>query len=305
MELYLPIAEIPINILWILLLGFVAGMLSGLFGIGGGFLMTPALIFMGISPAVAVASSANQIIASSFSGFLAHAKRHNVDYKMGFVMIFGGLIGSFFGISLFSFFRKLGQIDLVISLCYIFILGTIGLSMAIESFRTIANLRSPKTTNNDSKTFLQKLPFKIYFPRSKITISILVPIFASIFAGILVSFMGIGGGFIMIPVMIYLIGMPTSVVIGTSLFQIIFVTCNVTFLHAINSYSVDIVLVFILLITSVIGAQYGTRLGVKIPAEKLRFLLAVLILAVVGKLLSSFFITPENIYQIIPFSYMQ
>lgn len=301
MEIYLPIAEMPINILLLLMAGFVAGILSGLFGIGGGFIMTPLLIFMGVSPAVSVASSANQIIASSFSGFITHARRKNVDFKMGYILIAGGFIGSSFGVLIFKWLKNFGQIDLVISLSYIVILGSIGLSMGIESIRSMLNIKPNKTNFSRKDKIFSKLPFKVKFPRSKLEISIIIPTIVSILAGILVSIMGIGGGFIMIPAMIYIIGMPTSIVVGTSLFQVIFVTSNVTILHSITTNSVDIILAGILLASSVIGAQLGTRIGVYFPADKLRALLSLMVLAVVSRLTYGFLVEPTNPFEVIIF----
>lgn len=301
MHIYLPIAEMPVNIFMILTLGGVTGVLSGMFGIGGGFLMTPFLIFMGIPPAVAVSSSANQIIAASFSGFLAHLRRKNVDIKMGVITTLGGFAGSSMGVWLFAKLQALGQIDLVISLCYVVFLGSIGMLMAVESIKTI--IRSRNSNYVPKKPALQliqnlPLPFKVSFPHSELNISILLPLGIGIFTGILVSLMGIGGGFIMIPAMIYVLGMPTSVVIGTSLFQIVFITANVTLLQAINTHTVDVVLAFLMLFSSVIGAQFGTKLGSKIPTEQLRAVLALMVLTVVFKLAYGLFVTPSDIYTI-------
>lgn len=299
MEIYLPIAGIPLNILLLLIVGFFSGILSGLFGIGGGFIMTPLLIFMGVSPAVSVASSANQIVATSVSAFIAHARRKNVDFHMGAILIIGGFIGSSLGIWIFQILSNFGQIDLVISLSYILILGFIGASMAYESVREMLKIKAKQIIATNKTTIADKMPYQVYFARSNITISIFMPIIISFFAGILVSIMGIGGGFVMIPAMIYILRMPTNIVIGTSLLQVIFVTSNVTILHAINTYSVDILLAGILLASSVIGAQFGTKIGVLIPAEKLRALLALIILCVVIRLVSGFFIEPENLFKII------
>lgn len=302
MYIYLPIAEMPVNIFLILSLGGITGVLSGMFGVGGGFLMTPFLIFMGIPPAVAVSSSANQIIAASFSGFLAHLRRANVDIKMGLVIIFGGLIGSSLGVMLFSILQKIGQIDLVISLCYVIFLGTIGSMMAIESFKIILSKKNGEVqVEREKQSWLRSLPlpFVMVFPKSKVKISIVLPIAVGIFTGILVSLMGIGGGFVMIPAMIYMLGMPTSVVIGTSLFQIVFITANVTFLQAVSTQTVDIILALLMLLSSVVGAQFGTRMGLKLPAEQLRAMLAVMVLAVVIKLGLGLLITPDNPFTIV------
>ena len=296
MEIYLPIADIPINIFSLLFIGLTGGILSGVFGIGGGFIATPLLIFLGVTPPVAVASSANQIIASSFSAFTSHYKKKNIDFHMGTIFILGGLAGSSVGVWIFSYLKQYGQIDLVISLCYIVILGFIGISMAIESFSSFTKPNSNKTSSfaKGKKAFFEKLPYKVYFEKSDLTISILVPALTSFFSGILVSIMGIGGGFLIVPALIYIIGMPASIVIGTSLFQVIFITANVTFLHAVTTHSVDIVLATILFSASVIGAQLGIRIGTVVKAEKLRLLLALIILGVVTKLVMGFVIEPAN-----------
>lgn len=277
-------------------------MLSGMFGVGGGFLMTPFLIFMGIPPAVAVSSSANQIIAASFSGFLAHMRRSNVDIKMGLMMLLGGFTGSSIGVWIFSILKDSGQIDLVISLSYVIFLGSIGALMATESIRLILkNRRGGTAIRRERKAWSinERLPFKVDFPKSELNISIVLPIAIGMFTGILVSIMGIGGGFIMIPAMIYLLGMPTSVVIGTSLFQIVFITANVTILQAINTQTVDVMLAFLMLTGSVIGAQFGTKIGLKIPAEQLRAMLAIMVLTVVIKLAFDLIITPDNPFTIL------
>lgn len=301
MYIYLPIAEMPVNIFWILSLGGITGLLSGMFGVGGGFLMTPFLIFMGVPPAVAVSSSANQIIAASFSGFLAHLRRNNVDIKIGTVIIIGGFIGSSAGVSLFVWLKELGQIDLVISLCYVIFLGSIGTLMAIESIKVILAKKYGKPLPVvEEEHWLRSLPlpWKMNFPHSNVNLSVLLPLSIGVFTGILVSLMGIGGGFVMIPAMIYLLGMPTSMVIGTSLFQIVFITANVTLLQAINTQTVDIILAFLMLISSVMGAQVGTRVGLKLPAEQLRAMLALMVLGVVIKLAWSLFSTPYSVFSI-------
>lgn len=297
MYIYLPIAEMPVNIFLIMALGGVTGVLSGMFGVGGGFLMTPFLIFIGVPPAVAVSSSANQIIAASFSGFLAHLRRANVDIKMGSVIIAGGFVGSSIGVGIFSKLKELGQIDLVISLCYVIFLGTIGTMMAVESFKVILKKKKgepPKLRTKKNWVQSLPLPFVMKFYRSDIKLSAILPISVGMFTGILVSLMGIGGGFIMIPAMIYMLGMPTSVVIGTSLFQIVFITANVTILQAVTTHTVDVMLAMIMLTSSVIGAQFGTKMGLKVPAEQLRAMLAVMVLAVVIKLALGLVITPDS-----------
>ncbi|MDA0782863.1 MAG: sulfite exporter TauE/SafE family protein [Rickettsiales bacterium] len=301
MYIYLPIAEMPVNIFLILFLGGITGVLSGMFGVGGGFLMTPLLMLIGIPPAVAVSSSANQIIAASFSGFLAHLRRANVDIKMGIVIIIGGFIGSSIGVSVFAFLQDIGQIDLAISLCYVLFLGTIGTMMAKESITVIlAKRRGDMVMPRKRQNWLTglPLPFKMEFKRSDLKISILLPVFIGMFTGILVSLMGIGGGFVMIPAMIYILGMPTSVVIGTSLFIIVFITANVTILQSVTTHTVDVVLAMLMLTSSVIGAQFGTRVGLKMPAEQLRAILAMMVLAVVIKLAIGLFVAPNNPYTI-------
>ncbi len=234
MQLYLPIAEMSANIFLLLGMGGGVGILSGIFGVGGGFLMTPLLIFIGVPPAVSVATEANQIVASSVSGVLAHWRRSNVDFKMGIVLLIGGILGSTFGVWLFSILRQVGQIDLVISLSYVVFLGVIGVLMAIESARAmLPALRGGSGGRGKlhQHYWVHGLPLKMRFRRSKLYISALLPLGIGTLVGILAAIMGVGGGFIMVPAMIYLLGMPTSVVVGTSLFQIIFVTANVTFLQ--------------------------------------------------------------------------
>lgn len=302
MQIYLPIAEIPVNIFLILGLGGVGGLLAGMFGIGGGFLITPLLMFIGVPPAVAVASSTNQIIASSVSGFMAHYYRNNVDILMGGFLLIGGLIGASFGVWLFAVLQALGQIDLAISLSYVLFLGFVGTLMGVESTRTIARKKRGLdiAKNGQKMAWLRELPlpFKIYFPRSDLEISVILPITVGVFAGVMVSLMGIGGGFVMIPAMIYILGIPTSVVVGTSLFQIMFTTSLVTMLHAFNTQSVDILLAGLLIIGGVVGAQFGTVIGLKIPAEKLRGLLAFLVLSVCLKLGLGLFLEPETLYTV-------
>lgn len=302
--IYLPIAEIPVNILLILGLGGLGGMLAGMFGIGGGFLLTPLLMFIGVPPAVAVATSTNQIIASSVAGFLAHWRRNAVDIRMGLCMLAGGLIGSGLGVWMFTWLEELGQIDLAISLIYVLFLGLVGALMAVESSRTIWKQKhghhslSPQQWKFGVWLRALPLPFIIEFPKSGLKISLLLPVSIGIIAGMMVSLMGIGGGFVMIPAMIYLLGMPSGVVVGTSLFQIIFITSVVTVLHALSTQSVDVVLAALLIAGGVLGAQVGTVLGLKLPAERLRILLALLVLAVALRLALGLFIEPDNLYSV-------
>ena len=244
MQIYLPIAEVSVNAFLLLGLGGIVGVLSGMFGVGGGFLMTPLLFFIGIPPAVAVATEANQIVASSFSGALAHLKRKTVDIKMGLILLIGGLLGAGIGLIIFNYLKSLGQVDLLVKLCYVAFLGIIGSLMFIESLRAILKTQSgsiPKRVRRP-RTFAQQLPFKMRFRTSGLYISIIPPILVGLLVGVLSAIMGVGGGFIMVPAMIYILGMPTKVVVGTSLFQIIFVTGFTTLLHATTNYTVDIVL---------------------------------------------------------------
>ena len=297
MNIYLPIAEMSVNIFLLLGLGGITGVLSGLFGVGGGFLMTPLLIFIGVPPAVSVSTVANQIIASSVSGFLAHWRRGNVDFKIGLYLLAGGLVGSTLGVELFRWLKQIGYIDIFISILYVTFLGIVGAMMAGESIRTI--LKVSKKSSHEYKSLLaMRLPLRVDFPKSKLHISILMPILIGFFVGVMVSLMGIGGGFFLIPAMIYMLGMPTNVVIGTSLFQIIFITANVTFLQAITTQTVDVMLAFFLLTGSVVGAQFGSRLGAKLPAEYLRALLAVLVLGVAIKLAFGLFTPPEDVFSV-------
>ena len=297
MQVYLPIAEVSVNIFTLLSLGGAVGILSGLFGIGGGFLTTPFLILLGINPAIAVASSANQIVAASLSGFYAHWARRNVDFRMGTLLLIGGWIGSSGGVFIFKWLKTLGQIDLVISLLYVVFLSSIGSLMAFESLQSMRG-KKRKKAKSDKIPLSKRLPWKMHFPRSKLVISAWLPLILGLLVGVLVSIMGVGGGFFMIPAMIYLLGMPTSVVIGTSLFQIMFITINVTFLHAITTQTVDLMLAILLLLGSTTGAQIGSRLGAKLPADKLRGLLAAMVLIVAVKLGLTLFTPPENIYSI-------
>jgi uncharacterized membrane protein YfcA len=300
MYIYLPIAEISINIFLILGLGGMVGLLSGIFGVGGGFLMTPLLIFLGVPAPVAVGTEANQIVASSVSGVLAHWRRGNVDVKMGSILLAGGLVGSTIGVYIFAILREIGQIDLAIKLSFIVFLGIIGSLMLVESTRTILRSRRPggKRRKLHQHNWLHGLPFKMRFRKSKLYISALLPFGVGLLVGILSAIMGVGGGFIMVPAMIYVLGMPTSVVVGTSLFQIIFVTANVTFLQSVQTQTVDVVLAGLLLIGGVIGAQFGTRIGALLRGEQLRGLLALIVLAVCLKLVSDVIITPEDLFSL-------
>lgn len=294
MQIYLPIAEVSVNIFLLLGLGGGVGLLSGLFGVGGGFLMTPLLIFIGIPPAVAVATEANQIVASSISGVLAHWRRGNVDVKMGLALLLGGVIGSAFGVWLFTFLRGLGQLDLVIRLSYVVFLGIIGTLMLIESVRAMMARNTQAPPKRHTHTWMHGLPFKMRFRRSRLYISAILPVSIGFLVGLLAAIMGVGGGFVMVPAMIYLLGMPTAVVVGTSLFQIIFVTANVTLLQSVTNHAVDVVLALLLLIGGVIGAQFGARMGARLHGEQLRGLLALLVIAVCLKLTFDLVVTPDD-----------
>lgn len=300
MNIYLPIAEMSVDVFLILGLGGAIGFLSGLFGVGGGFLMTPLLIFIGIPPAVAVASEANQILAASVSGAWAHMRRGNVDIKMGLVLTAGGFVGSSVGVVIFTLLRQLGHVELLIALSYVILLGAVGSLMLFESGRTILRRQSGTATRGKlhQHIWLHGLPFKMRFRRSRLYISALLPIGIGFFVGILAAIMGVGGGFIMVPAMIYLLGMPTAMVVGTSLFQIIFVTANVTFLQATSNQTVDIVLALLLLTSAVVGAQFGTRVAVKLRGEQLRGLLALMVLLVCSKIAYDLISTPFDLFSI-------
>ena len=300
MYIYLPIAEVSLHIAVVIGLGGGVGFLSGLFGVGGGFLMTPLLIFLGVPSAVAVATEANQIVASSVSGVLAHWRRGNVDFKMGAVLLAGGVFGSSVGVFLFALLQKIGQIDLVIKLSYVVFLGIIGALMLMESVRAILRARQPgaKRGKLHQHNFLHGLPFKMRFRKSKLYISALLPFTLAAFVGILSAIMGVGGGFILVPAMIYILGMPTAVVVGTSLFQIIFVTANVTILQSVQTQTVDFLLAGLLLLGAVIGAQFGSRVGALLRGEQLRGLLALMVLAVSLKLAFDLIIMPSDLFSV-------
>ena len=298
MQIYLPIAEVSVNAFLLLGLGGIVGVLSGMFGVGGGFLMTPLLFFIGIPPAVAVATEANQIVASSFSGVLAHVKRKNVDFKMGTVLLVGGLIGAAIGVQVFNILKSMGQVDLLVKLSYVIFLGIIGSLMFVESLRAISRSKRAAAPKRKKHNWIHALPFKVKFRTSGLYISVIPPFIVGIFVGILAAIMGVGGGFVMVPAMIYLLGMPTKVVVGTSLFQIIFVTAFTTLLHATTNYTVDMALAVLLLIGGVIGAQIGTRIGVYLKAEQLRILLAIMVLVVCGKLALDLLLQPNELFSL-------
>ena len=299
-QIYLPIAEVSVNIFLLLGLGGMVGILSGMFGVGGGFLMTPLLFFIGIPPAVAVATEANQIVASSFSGVLAHLRRKCVDFKIGTVLTVGGLIGATVGAQIFTALRAAGQVDLLVRLCYVVFLGAIGTLMFIEGLQALRRARSghKAPVRKRQRGWIRALPFKVHFQVSGLYISVIPPLAIGAIVGVLAAIMGVGGGFIMVPAMIYILGMPTKVVVGTSLYQIIFVTAFTTLLHATMNQTVDMVLAVLLLIGGVIGAQIGTQIGVRLRAEQLRALLALLVLAVCARLALDLLLTPAELYSI-------
>jgi uncharacterized membrane protein YfcA len=300
MQIYLPIAEVSINAFLLLGLGGLVGILSGMFGVGGGFLMTPLLFFIGIPPAVAVATEANQIVASSFSGFLAHFRRKNVDIKMGFVLLVGGIIGATIGVQVFALLREIGQVDLLVKLCYVLFLGIIGILMFFESLRAIRRSKntSLKRPTKKRHNWIHNLPFKAKFRTSGLYISVIPPACIGFIVGTLSAIMGVGGGFIMVPAMIYLLGMPTKVVVGTSLFQIIFVTAFATIMHATTNYTVDMALAVLLLIGGVFGAQVGTRIGLKLKAEQLRILLSLIVILVCLKIAGDLVLEPKELFSL-------
>ena len=301
MSIYLPIAEMNVNILLIIFIGMLVGGLSGLFGVGGGFLMTPLLIFLGIPPAVAVGTEAPHVLASSISGAIAHWRRRNVDIKMGFILLLGGIAGSTVGVNIFKILIGFGQIDLIIQLLFIFFLGLIGFSMLFESARTtIKKYRTTSTirTKLHQHSWLHGLPFKMRFHRSKLYISTIPPLLIGFVVGVLSAMMGVGGGFIMIPAMVYILGMSTNVVVGTSLFQIIFVTANSTFFQSYLNQTVDIVLAGLMILGGVIGAQIGARLGSRFRAEYLRGALAFIVLMVCLKIFLDLTLTPSELFSL-------
>ena len=302
MLIYLPIAEVSVNAFVILGLGGIVGFLSGMFGVGGGFLITPLLFFIGIPPAIAVATGANQVVASSVSGVLAHLRRKTVDFRMGLVLLAGGMVGSSAGIVVFAWLSRKGQVDLLIQLSYVLFLGLIGALMLQESVRALRrnNRSSTGPRRSHEHLLVHRLPLKMKFRTSGLYISIIPPIIVGALVGFLAAIMGVGGGFIMVPAMIYILGMPTKVVVGTSLFQIIFITGFTTVMHATTSFSVDMALALLLIIGGVIGAQIGAQVGLKLKAEQLRILLALLVLVVAVKIALDLLLQPAELYSLTP-----
>ena len=300
MDLYLPIAGLSVPAPIIIALGAIVGFLTGLVGVGGGFLTTPILIFYGIPPSVAVASATTQITGTSISGVLAHRRRKGVDYRMGAVIIAGGVIGAIIGGFLFSLLQTLGQIDTVVLILYVVLLGSIGILMARESATALGFLkaRERKKPPKRHNPIVAALPFRWRFYRSGLYISPLAPFLLGAFSGMLTALLGVGGGFIMVPAMIYLLGMSAQVVVGTSLLQILFVTAVTTIVHATTTQSVDIVLAILLLLGSVVGAQFGARFAQTMKPELLRMILAVIVLAVALRMLLQLTWVPEEIYTV-------
>ncbi|MDZ7906836.1 MAG: sulfite exporter TauE/SafE family protein [Gemmobacter sp.] len=301
MQLFLPIAEVSVNAFVLIGIGGIVGFLSGMFGVGGGFLITPLLFFIGIPPAVAVATGANQVVASSISGVLAQFKRKAVDIRMGLVLLGGGLAGSGLGIWVFAQLSAAGQVDLFVQLSYVLFLGLVGVLMLQESLRAMIRARRPggaPVRRSHVHTWVHGMPLKMKFRASGLYISVLPPFMIGAFVGFLSAIMGVGGGFIMVPAMIYLLGMPTKVVIGTSLFQIIFTTAFTTVMHAVSSQTVDLMLALLLILGGVVGAQFGARLGVRLRADQMRVLLALLVLAVCIRVGLDLVLRPAEFYSI-------
>ena len=301
MQLYLPIAEVSVNVLVLLGIGGLVGFLSGMFGVGGGFLITPLLFFIGVPSAVAVATGANQVVASSISGVMAQLRRKAVDFRMGGVLTAGGFVGSAIGAVVFDWMAQKGQVDLFVQLSYVLFLGLVGSMMLQESLRTMIRSRRAGVTQvrrAHVHSWVHRMPLKVKFRASGLYISVIPPLLVGAVVGLLSAIMGVGGGFIMVPAMIYLLGMPTKVVVGTSLFQIVFVTAFTTLVHALNHHSVDMLLSLVLIAGGVIGAQIGVRVGIKLKAEQLRILLALLVLSVAGKIALDLLLRPDELYSV-------
>ncbi len=301
MHFYLPVAEMSANVLVFLAMGGAVGFLSGMFGVGGGFLMTPLLIFAGIPAAVAVGTESAQIMASSVSGALAQWRRRNIDVLMGLVLLAGGMVGSIVGVSMVGQLRREGQFEFFVSICYVTFLGVIGSLMLIESLNTMRKAQGGTAVSarrSGQHNWIHGLPLKLRFQRSKLYISALPPLFIGLFVGLLAAIMGVGGGFIMVPAMIYLLRVPTNVVVGTSLFQIVFLTGLTTVLHAAQNQTVDVVLAIVLMIGGVVGAQFGAAAGERLKAEQLRFLLATLVLMVGLRFAWQLIAPPPDLYSI-------
>ncbi len=299
MNLYLPIAGNSVNCVAILGLGGAVGLLSGIFGVGGGFLMTPLLIMMGIPPTVAAASDSNQIVGASTSGTLAHFRMGNVDFKMGLLLLIGGVVGGNIGVFIIKILRQLGNADFLISVTYVLMLGFVGGYMFLESLQAMRKAPahvSPQAAKGKPSHYARiigSLPFQMEFQRSGIRLSVIMPLGLGTLVGILAAIMGVGGGFIMVPIMVYLLRMPMHVVVGTSLFQILFTCVNVTIMQASQNHTVDFVLALLLLLGSSIGAQVGAKVGKKLGGDQLKILLASLVLLVMVKMLYDLLVRPD------------
>ncbi len=301
MEIYLPIAEMSVHWFVILGMGAAIGLLAGMFGVGGGFLLTPLLVFYGIPSEVAVATTASHLTASSMSGAITQWRNRAIDFKMAFVMLVGGLVGTFSGVWLFAYLRRLGQIDFVVSAAYVILLGPVGGLMLNESLRALQAYRhgqQARSTRRSHHSWIHGLPLKVRFRESRLYISVIPPAVLGFLVGVLSAIMGVGGGFILVPAMIYLLRMPTNVVLGTSLVQIIFVTASTTVLQALHNYTVDVMLAVFLILGGVVGAQYGVRVGARLRGEQLRLLLALLVLAVGGRLFFGLVARPEDVFSV-------
>jgi uncharacterized protein len=299
MDVYLPIANLSVDGLVIIALGALTGILSGLFGVGGGFLTTPLLIFYGIPPTVAAASAASQVTGASVSGVLAHQRQGGVDYRMGWVLVAGGILGALVGALLFRLFQALGQIDVVINVLYVLMLGTIGALMLRESLEAILSRRggvTPPAARRRHHPLVAALPYRWRFYGSGLYISPLAPLILGFFVGILTMLMGVGGGFMLVPAMLYLLGMSGRVVVGTSLFNILFVTMATTMTHALTTKAVDLILAALLLVGSVMGAQFGTKIALRARPDILRLVLAVVVILVALRMLFGLGVQPDEIY---------
>ncbi len=302
MDVYLPIANLSVNGVVIVLLGAATGILSGIFGVGGGFLTTPLLIFYGVPPTVAAASAASQVTGASVSGVFAHRQRGGVDMQIGAVMVAGGVIGAGIGAVLFRLLESLGQIDTVINILYVLLLGTIGALMGRESIQALRQKKTdrPRAAKRRHHPLVASLPLRWRFYKSGLYISPLAPLLLGMVVGVLTMLMGVGGGFILVPAMLYILGMSANVVVGTSLFQILFVTMAVSLMHAVTTKAVDVVLAALLLMGSVTGAQIGTRIALQAKPELLRLLLALIVLAVALRMAFGLGVRPDEVYTVVP-----
>jgi uncharacterized membrane protein YfcA len=306
MEIYLPIAGMSLNIFLVVGIGGLVGFLSGLFGVGGGFLLTPLMMMIGIPPAVAVASDSNQIVAAASSGAFAHWRLGNVDFKMGLIILVGGITGGTIGVRLVYYLRQIGNFEFVMKVVYVLMLGLVGSAMFMESLRTILRSRNPEAIEavvSSQPKLVQmfaKMPLKMHFHRSGLYTSAIFPFSIGTTVGIMAALLGVGGGFIMVPAMIYIIGMPTIVAIGTDLFQIVITSANVTLQQAFVNKTVDLLLAMLLLIGSTIGAQFGAMAGKRLKGEQIRILLAIIVLAMTVKLFLDLVLPPEHLVSLAP-----